>query len=50
MRGLGIILMLVLAGCSDPSLHTGISITPNGVRVTPVASAKLGGATVSISP
>ncbi|WP_158623221.1 hypothetical protein [Pseudorhodobacter sp. E13] len=49
MRGLGIILML-LAGCADPSLHTGISITPNGVRVTPVASAKLGGATVSISP
>jgi hypothetical protein len=50
MRGLGVIAVLLLAGCSAPGLHTAIRIGPDGASITPVATAKIGGATVSVRP
>ncbi|WP_323007336.1 hypothetical protein [Pseudorhodobacter sp.] len=48
MRLAALIAVLVLAGCGNPSLHTNIGIGPGGVTVSPVATARLGGATVSL--
>lgn len=42
--------LLLLASCSNPGLYAGIGITPHGVTVTPVATARVGGARVSVSP
>jgi uncharacterized lipoprotein YajG len=42
--------LILLAGCSAPGLHTNIGIGPNGVTVTPVATARVAGATVSVRP
>ena len=47
---LALIVLFGLAGCSSPRLYTGIGIGPGGITVTPVASARVGGATVSVSP
>jgi hypothetical protein len=41
---------LLLASCSSPGLYAGIGIGPNGVSVVPVATARVGGARVSIRP
>jgi hypothetical protein len=40
----------VLSGCSAPGLHANIGIGPNGVRVVPVVTTNVGGASVSIRP
>jgi hypothetical protein len=50
MTRLLLILSFVLAGCTDPGLYAGIGIGPNGVSVHPVATARVGGARVSVSP
>jgi hypothetical protein len=40
----------LLVGCSAPGLHTNIGIGPNGITVTPVATARIAGASVSVRP
>lgn len=50
MRMRHILALVVLAGCSNPGLHTSIGIGPNGVTVIPVATARVAGATVSVRP
>ncbi|MFT7057772.1 MAG: hypothetical protein ACJASV_000272 [Pseudorhodobacter sp.] len=45
-----ICLGVTLAACTNPGLYAGIGIGPNGVSVRPVATANVGGATVSVSP
>lgn len=50
MRAVLAIGLLVLANCSDPGLYAGVGITPRGVTITPVATARVGGARVSVSP
>lgn len=50
MKPLLILTLLALTACSDPGLYAGIGIGPNGVRVAPVATARVGGARVSVSP
>jgi hypothetical protein len=42
--------VLGLTGCSSPGLYTNIGIGPGGVTVTPVATARVGGARISVSP
>lgn len=44
------VVMCALSGCSAPGLHANIGIGPNGVKVIPVVTAKVGGASVSIRP
>lgn len=39
-----------VAGCSVPRLNANIGIHPGGVTVTPVATARVAGANVSVSP
>ncbi|MDN5787873.1 hypothetical protein [Pseudorhodobacter sp.] len=43
-------ILALLTGCSEPGLYAGVGIGPNGVTVRPVATARVGGAHVSISP
>jgi hypothetical protein len=50
MRPIAVLAALVLAGCSSPGLSTNIGIGPNGISVTPVATAKIAGARVSVRP
>ncbi|WP_168199213.1 hypothetical protein [Pseudorhodobacter turbinis] len=54
MRLLPLILLapflLGLTACTDPGIYAGVGIGPNGVSVTPVATARVGGARVSIRP
>lgn len=50
MRGLAALALLALVACSNPGLYAGVGIGPNGVTVTPVASARVGGATVIVRP
>jgi hypothetical protein len=45
-----LLLILTLAGCSDPRLAAGIVIGADGVRVAPTLSGRVGGATVSVTP
>lgn len=48
--GVILVAMVGLAGCSAPRLNANIGIGPGGVTVTPVATARVGGANISVSP
>lgn len=45
-----LVLITALAGCSDPGLYAGVAVNNSGVSVYPAASAKLGSATVTVTP
>jgi hypothetical protein len=50
MAKLVLLAAIALAGCSDPGLYAGVGIGPGGVTVSPVATARIAGARVSVSP
>lgn len=50
MKGLGLVALMVAAGCSDPALHAGVGYSAAGLSVRPAASADLGGFRVSVTP
>ena len=51
MRTLAILSVLLLAvGCENPSLGIGATINSGGVSVSPVASGRVGGLGVAVSP
>ncbi len=39
-----------LAACTDPTLNTNLQIGPNGVKVTPSVSGRVGDVGVSVTP
>jgi hypothetical protein len=45
-----VVAALLLAACTNPSLTAGITLGPNGIGVTPVVSANVGGLGVGITP
>jgi hypothetical protein len=49
---IGVLLVAIvgLAGCSAPRLNANIGIGPGGVTVIPVATARVGGANIYVSP
>jgi hypothetical protein len=50
MRTFILTALLLLAGCTNPRLSTGVVITPDGVYVRPTLSGEIGDATVSVQP
>jgi hypothetical protein len=47
---IALVLTLLLSACSSPGLYAGVGIGPGGVTIKPVATARVGGARVSVSP
>lgn len=43
-------LALLLAGCSDPSVNANVRVTPDGVKVVPYATTRVGDVSVTVSP
>lgn len=50
MKRLGLLTLLALAACTDPTLTTGMIFTPDGVAVVPTLSGRVGEATVFVQP
>ncbi|MGR3511317.1 MAG: hypothetical protein ACU0GG_01030 [Paracoccaceae bacterium] len=50
MRWFALTALLVLPACEDPQLGVGATISNSGVSVSPVASGRVGGVGVAISP
>lgn len=50
MKAFTLVAVLLLAGCSDPTLFGGVVFSSDGVAVQPVLSGQIGGTTVSIQP
>ncbi len=50
MKRLMVLALLALPGCEDPALGIGATISGNGVSVSPVASGRVGGVGVAVSP
>ena len=50
MRWLALIAVVTLAGCENPSLGIGTTISASGVSVSPVISGRVGGVGVAVSP
>lgn len=44
----GLIAVLLLAGCKDPSVHTDVRIGPDGVRVSPTVKGGVGDVDVTV--
>jgi hypothetical protein len=42
--------LAALAACSDPTLNAGLRISPDGVRVVPSLSGRVGGVGVAVTP
>ncbi len=42
--------VLLLAACSDPSLHAGVSLGSGGLSVYPAVSGRVAGARMTVSP
>lgn len=42
--------LLLLAGCTDPTLSAGMVIGPDGLEVQPVLSGTVGGTGISVQP
>ena len=49
MRALAVLTVLALAGCENPSLGIGASISGSGVSVSPSVSGSMGNARVTVS-
>ncbi len=39
-----------MAGCTDPTLNTNLQIGPNGVKVSPSVSGRVGDVGVTVGP
>lgn len=50
MRKLAICMLVLLPACENPQLGIGATISSGGVSVSPVASGRVGGVGVAISP
>lgn len=50
MKKLMVCAFLLLPACEDPALGVGATISSGGVSVSPVASGRVGGVGVAISP
>lgn len=50
MKRLMVLVLLALPACENPTLGVGASISGSGVSVSPVASGRVGGVGVAISP
>lgn len=48
--GAALVTALGLAGCVEPSLGLGMSITPSGVHVTPTVRTGVPGVSVAVTP
>ncbi|MFN0114595.1 MAG: hypothetical protein ACKVPY_07970 [Paracoccaceae bacterium] len=42
--------VLLVAGCSDPSVGAGLRLSPSGLSIVPTLGARIGGLGVSVSP
>ena len=49
MRPIALAALIALAGCTDPTLRTSVSVGSGGVSVGTSASGQVGGATVTVS-
>jgi len=50
MRKCALCALLMLPACENPQLGIGATISSSGVSVSPVASGRVGGVGVAISP
>lgn len=50
MKSVALLVLLALAGCSNPLVATNLTFGPDGVRANPTLSGEVGGATVTIDP
>lgn len=50
MKILAVCALLLLPACENPQLGVGATISGGGVSVSPVASGRVGGVGVAISP
>ena len=49
MRWIAIAALITVAGCENPSLGIGTTISSSGVSVSPVLSGRVGGVGVAVS-
>ena len=47
---IAVILTFLAAGCSDPSVNANVRVTPDGVKVAPYATTRVGDLNVTVSP
>ncbi len=50
MRCLAVTALMLVAGCENPTLGIGTTISSSGVSVSPVLSGRLGDVGVAVSP
>lgn len=50
MKKIALVALLALPACENPQLGIGATISNSGVSVSPVASGRVGGVGVAISP
>ena len=43
-------LALLLTACTDPSVNANVRVTPDGVKVVPYATTRVGDLNVTVSP
>ena len=49
MRWIAVLALVLLAGCENPTLGIGTTISSSGVSVSPVLSGRVGNVGVSVS-